>query len=84
VDLAKAHLAACRRLLENKNQSSFEVFNLDTGRGTSVMELIDAFEKQNHVKVPSVTGERRPGDTPVLYAEVKKAKEQLGWEADTT
>jgi UDP-glucose 4-epimerase len=84
VDLAKAHVAAFKRLLQNKQQSVFEIFNLGTGKGTSVFELIGAFEKQNGVEIPFVVGERRAGDTPVLYAEVKKAYEQLGWKATLT
>lgn len=84
VDLAKAHVAACKRLLQNQQQSKFEVFNLGTGNGTSVLELITAFEKENGVKVPYNIGKRRDGDTGVLYAEVKKAKQALKWEAVLT
>jgi UDP-glucose 4-epimerase len=84
VDLAKAHVAACKRLLQNEQRSYFEVFNLGTGNGTSVLELIVAFEKANGVKVPFVIGKRRKGDAPVLYAEVEKAKTALGWEATLT
>lgn len=84
VDLAKAHVAACNKLLQNEQQLSFEVFNLGTGNGTSVLELITAFEKENGVKVPYTIGKKRDGDTAVLYAEVKKAKQELGWEATLT
>ncbi len=84
VDLAKAHVAACKRLLQNQHQSYFEVFNLGTGNGTSVLELINTFEKENGVKVPYNIGKRREGDTAVLYAEVNRAKQDLAWEATLT
>lgn len=81
VDLAKAHVAACERLLQKKQQSKFEAFNLGTGNGTSVLELIETFERINKVKVPYAIGQRRDGDTPLLYADVSKANKELGWKS---
>ena len=82
VDLANAHVAACKRLLQNKVKSKYEVFNLGTSHGVSVLELIQAFENTNHVKVPYTVGSRRQGDTPVLYADAAMAKQQLGWQPE--
>jgi UDP-glucose 4-epimerase len=79
VDLAKAHVASCRRLLQKKQAAKFEVFNIGTGNPVSVLELVHTFEKVNNIKVPYVIGERRAGDTPVLYADVVKAATVLGW-----
>ncbi len=77
-------MIACERLINKENSSSTEVYNLGTGKGISVLELINAFEKYNHLKVPYTIGPRREGDTPVLYADVTKAKEILCWQAPLT
>jgi UDP-glucose 4-epimerase len=79
IDLAEAHVIAFKRLIENKTKEKFEVFNVGTGTGVSVLELIKTFEQVNGLKVPYCIGERRPGDAPVLYADVEKANKQLHW-----
>lgn len=82
VDLAKAHVIAMRRMLENTDTDSVEVFNLGTGRGLSVLELIASFERSTGVKVPYKIGERRAGDIEKIWADPKKANEVLGWTAE--
>jgi UDP-glucose 4-epimerase len=81
LDIADGHVAALRRLLDVPG--SFTV-NLGTGRGTSVQELIDTFERVNGVRVPHVVGPRRPGDVAQCYADVSLAKQLLGWQATRT
>lgn len=81
VDLAKAHVIAIKRILDNEDTDAVEVFNLGTGRGLSVLELIEAFETATGVKVPHKIGERRAGDIEKIWAEPKKANEVLGWTA---
>ncbi len=76
VDLAKGHVAAVEADLNGAN-----VFNLGTGKGTSVLEIIKAFESENNIKLNYQIVERRAGDIATSYADVKKAKEVLGWEA---
>ena len=78
VDLAAGHVAAIKYLEENDGVS---VFNLGTGKGVSVLELIAAFEKASGVSIPKKIAGRRPGDLPVCYASTGKAKRELGWEA---
>jgi len=80
VDLAQAHVAALKRLESEKNESPYEVFNLGTGKGTSVLEILNAFEKVNGIKVAYRVVDRRPGDVIAVYASTLKAKEVLGWE----
>lgn len=82
VDLAKAHVIAMERLLENPSTPSIEIFNLGTGNGLSVLELINAFEEATGVKVPHKIGERRAGDIEKIWADPKKANEELGWKAN--
>jgi len=81
VDLAKAHVKACIRLLDQKQASAFEVFNLGTGKGTSVLEIIRSFEKVTGKKLNFIIGRRREGDAAVVYADTKKANNMLGWKA---
>lgn len=81
MDIAMAHSDCCHRLLCGGTTDKYEVFNIGTGRGYSILELIQNFEQYNNVKIPFVLGERRPGDVPVLYADVTKAKQLLGWKA---
>lgn len=81
VDLAKAHVIAMKRMLDNEDTDAVEIFNLGTGRGLSVLELIDAFESATGVKVPHKIGERRAGDIEKIWADPKKANEVLGWKA---
>lgn len=78
VDLSLGHIHALEKL---KDFSGVEVYNLGTGNGYSVLELINTFERINNVKVPYKIIERRPGDIAECYADVTKAKEELGWVA---
>lgn len=82
VDLAKAHVIAMKRMLDNKDTDSVEIFNLGTGRGLSVLELIASFERATGVKVPHKIGNRREGDIEKIWADPKKANEVLGWKAE--
>ncbi|QRM89146.1 UDP-glucose 4-epimerase GalE [Lacinutrix sp. WUR7] len=81
VDVAKAHVIALKRLLENKNTSNNETFNLGTGTGSSVLEVIQAFEKVANNKLNYKIVNRRPGDVISAYADTSKANEVLGWKA---
>lgn len=83
VDLAKAHVAAVERVLDDKNSAQVEVFNLGTGKGVSVMELITAFEQATGVKVPYKIAPRRHGDVEKVWSDPSKANDILGWRADT-
>jgi UDP-glucose 4-epimerase len=82
VDLAKAHAIAINRLIEGKNKSDFEFFNIGTGNGFSVLETIQAFEKVNGIKVNYKLVDRRPGDIEQIYADTTFANEELGWKAE--
>ena len=79
VDLAKGHVAAIRYLMSHTGES---VFNLGTGHGYSVLDVVNAFETANGVKVPYVITECRPGDLPACYADPSKSLEVLGWKAE--
>ncbi len=83
VDLAKAHVTAIGRMLSGKSESAIEIFNLGTGRGVSVLELIDAFESATGVKVPHRIAPRRAGDIEKVWADPTRANTILGWKADT-
>lgn len=82
VDLAKAHVVAMRRMLEGEDTDSIEIFNLGTGRGVSVLELINSFEKATGVPVPHKIGPRRTGDIEKIWAIPDKANNVLGWKAE--
>ncbi|NLN26513.1 MAG: UDP-glucose 4-epimerase GalE [Bacteroidetes bacterium] len=82
VDLAKAHVVALQRLVDNKNVSNYEVFNLGTGRGSSVLEVVNAFQQTTGVKLNYKIVGRRPGDVVAVYADTQKANEELGWKAE--
>ncbi|MFM1876809.1 MAG: UDP-glucose 4-epimerase GalE [Bacteroidota bacterium] len=84
VDLAKAHLQALRRLEKSSASSSYEVFNIGTGKGSSVLEVIDAFTKATQINVPYVIGKRREGDVTEVYADCSLANNELGWKAELT
>lgn len=84
VDLAKAHVAALKKLIADKSEKVIDVYNLGTGKGSSVLEVLNAFEKANHVKVPYQICARRSGDITVAYANADKAERELGWKADTS
>lgn len=83
VDLAKAHVIAIERMLEDKSQDKIEIFNLGTGNGVSVLGLIAAFEKATGVKVPHKISPRRAGDIEKVWADPSHANNVLGWKADT-
>lgn len=84
VDLAKAHVIAVKRMLEKKNKANIETFNLGTGRGLSVLELVDTFAKVNGVKVPYKIVARREGDIEQVWADPTYANNELGWKAEET
>ncbi|TDT46819.1 UDP-glucose 4-epimerase [Maribacter spongiicola] len=84
VDLAKAHVVALERLLNGKNESNFEVFNVGTGTGSSVLEAIKSFEKVSGRKLNYKIVDRRPGDITTAYADTTKANKVLGWKAEYT
>ena len=81
VDLARAHVYAVTRMVEGKMLEPCEVFNVGTGRPLSVMELVNAFEKVNGVKVNYRIAPRRPGDITAIWADPTKANTQMGWKA---
>lgn len=83
MDLARAHVQAVERMLKKRSTEQVEIFNLGTGRGLSVLELISLFEKATGVKVPYEIVARREGDIEQVWADPKKANEVLGWRADT-
>lgn len=83
VDLAKAHVIAVERMLEDKSDEKIEIFNLGTGNGLSVLQLINTFEKATGVKVPHKIVGRRAGDIEKVWANPTYANEVLGWKADT-
>jgi UDP-glucose 4-epimerase len=80
--LARAHAKAIERLVENKNKNAYEVFNLGTGRGLSVLEIIRIFQKATGQKVNYRIYPRRPGDIACVYADTSLANRELGWKAD--
>lgn len=82
VDVARAHVVALDRLLKGKNDSSFEVFNLGTGTGSTVLEVIQSFEKMAEQKLNYKIVERRRGDVTAAYADTSKANAILGWKAE--
>jgi UDP-glucose 4-epimerase len=84
VDLAKAHVIAMQRLLNKKNLAKVETFNLGTGTGSSVLEVINAFEKVSGQKLPYKIVDRREGDITSAYANTDKANKVLGWTAKST
>ena len=84
VDLAKAHVVAVERMLTGKSQEDVEVFNLGTGVGLSVKELIAAFERATGVKVPHRIVGRRAGDIEKVWANPERANNVLGWKATAT
>lgn len=84
VDLAKAHVVALQRLLDQKNASNVETFNVGTGTGSSVMEVIHSFERVSGQKLPYKLVGRREGDITEAYANTDKANNVLGWKATKT
>ena len=84
VDLAKAHVIAVQRMLNKQTKSDVETFNLGTGRGLSVLEIIETFEKVNGVKIPYKIVDRREGDIEKVWADPSYANNELGWTANET
>jgi UDP-glucose 4-epimerase len=84
VDVANAHISAVERLLNNQHKSTYEIFNLGSGNGNSVLEAIRAFEKASGQKLNFVTGERRPGDVEKVYADTRFAEKELKWKPALT
>lgn len=84
VDLAKAHVVAIQRLLENKNKANYEVFNIGTGNGNTVLEIVNTFEKVSGVKLNYKIVGRRPGDIEKVWADTHYANKELGWKAQST
>jgi UDP-glucose 4-epimerase len=82
MDLARAHVVAVGRLEKGKNFTPYEVFNLGTGNGFSVMDVIKTFEKVNGIKLNYQITPRRPGDVEQVWADTKRANEVLGWKAE--
>ncbi|WOL17064.1 UDP-glucose 4-epimerase 1-like [Canna indica] len=80
VDLAEGHIAALKKIFEGSS-GGCEVYNLGTGKGTSVLEMVKAFEKASGKKIPLVMAERRPGDSETVYSSTKKAEKELKWKA---
>lgn len=81
VDLAKAHVAALKRLINKDNTDNYEVLNIGTGKGSSVLEVIEAFEEVSNQKLNYKIVDRRPGDVIAAYADTTKANTVLGWKA---
>ena len=83
VDLAKAHVCAMTRIMEDKTDEDVEVYNIGTGKGTSVLELVNGFERATGVKLNYQIVGRRAGDIEQVWGNVDKANRILGWKADT-
>jgi UDP-glucose 4-epimerase len=81
-DLAKAHVVAVKRLLKSKQQ--YEIFNIGTGKGSTVLEIIEAFERSTGVKLNYKIVARRPGDVEKVWADTSKANKVLGWKAESS
>ena len=79
VDLAEAHVKALKRVFQKKQKTNYEVFNLGTGKGYSVLEVIKSFEKMSGRKLPYRIVDRRPGDVEQTYASIELANQELGW-----
>lgn len=82
VDLANAHRIALKRMLEGKQRTNYEYFNLGTGRGFTVLEVVKAFERVNSVKLPYRITSRRAGDVEKIWADTTNANHELGWTAE--
>ncbi len=82
VDLAKAHVAAIARMIEDRNAERYEIFNVGTGRGVSVLELVRRFEQVNGLKLRYKIAPRREGDIVAIWADPTRANEELGWHAE--
>ncbi|MGG5210533.1 UDP-glucose 4-epimerase GalE [Chryseobacterium sp. MIQD13] len=83
VDLAKAHVNALKKLLQSSEETVIDIFNLGTGKGSSVLEVVKAFETANDVDVPYQICARREGDITIAYANADKAEKELNWKSET-
>ncbi len=84
MDLAEVHVVAIEKLLEKDYTESFDVFNVGTGKGNSVLDVVNTFEDVNQLKLPYTIRGRRPGDVVSAYADTTKAEKGLGWKAKRT
>lgn len=85
VDLAKAHVAALKKLIDDSSSDAvIDTYNLGTGKGSSVLEVVKAFEKANNVEVPYQICARREGDITIAYANPEKAEKELNWKSETS
>jgi len=84
VDLAKAHVIAVERMLKNKTKQKIEIFNLGTGKGFSVMEVIKSFERSTGIKLNYKIMGRRPGDVEKVWADTEYANKEMNWKAEKT
>ncbi|MDM1377756.1 UDP-glucose 4-epimerase GalE [Myroides marinus] len=84
IDLARAHVAALNKLLQSEELMCLDIYNLGTGKGTSVLEIVKSFQKINKQVVPFKMCDRRPGDIVVAYADASKAEKELNWTAGTS
>lgn len=82
VDLARAHVVAIERMVQNKNKERYEIFNVGTGRPVSVFELVHGFERSNSLKLNYRVAPRRAGDVMAVWADTTRANEELGWRAE--
>jgi len=82
VDIAKAHIVAIERLINKNNSENFEVYNIGTGLGYSVLDIINAFEKATSIKINYQIVDRRPGDVEAVFADTNLANNKLGWRAE--
>lgn len=84
VDLAQAHVAAVTRMIDGKMKAEYEIFNIGTGKPVSVMELVNAFQNVNNLKLNYKIAPRRPGDVTAIWADTAVAEKELGWKAKRT
>ena len=84
VDLAKAHVLAIERLVNNKNTSNYETYNIGTGKGSTVLEVINSFEKISNTSLNYSFAPRRSGDVVEAYADNRKVSSDLGWRAESS
>ena len=82
VDLAKAHVVAITRMVEDKNKQKYEIFNVCTGHGVSELDLVESFQRVNELKLNYKSAPRRPGDVVAIWADTTLANEELGWKAE--
>lgn len=84
VDLARAHVKALQKLMSASAETVVDIYNLGTGQGSSVLEVVQSFERANGLQVPYQICARRPGDITIAYANADKAERELGWKAGTS